>query len=137
MRIIRRIVVHYTATPAEREVTVKEIDQWHRARGFKEIGYHYVVHQDGSVQAGRSEDKVGAHVKGRNTDSIGVCYVGGLIAGKSAGSNTLTERQEEGLIKCIKELLTRYPDAEVVGHKDLAATQCPGFDVKRWWKKVK
>ena len=129
-------MLHYTATPSDREVTVKEIDQWHRARGFNEIGYHYVVYLDGTVHKGRDEAKVGAHVQGKNADSIGVCYVGGLKAGQKGGSNTMSEAQEQGVIKLLKELKGKHPLAEICGHNDLAATQCPGFNVKKWWEKV-
>lgn len=135
MRSINRIVVHYTATPHDRELTVKEIDQWHRSRGFNKIAYHYVIYLDGSVHSGRKEAEVGAHVRGYNQNSIGVCYVGGLKAGAKGGSNTMNEAQEAALVTLIKDLLVRYPSAVVVGHKDLTATQCPGFDVKKWWAK--
>ena len=77
-RKINYIIVHCTATPEGRWVTNEEITRWHRARGFRTIGYHYVVYLDGTVHAGRPENEVGAHCQGRNADSIGVCYVGGL-----------------------------------------------------------
>ena len=135
MRSINQIVVHYTATPHDREVTVKEIDQWHRARGFNKIGYHYVIYLDGSTHQGRKESEVGAHVLKHNQNSIGVCYVGGLKEGTKGGSNTMNAAQEASLVKILKDLTTRYSGAVVLGHKDLSATQCPGFDVKKWWAK--
>ena len=135
MRSINQIVVHYTATPHDREVTVKEIDQWHRARGFNKIGYHYVIYLDGSIHQGRKESEVGAHVLKHNQNSIGVCYVGGLKEGTKGGSNTMNKAQEASLVKILKDLTTRYSGAVVLGHKDLSATQCPGFDVKKWWAK--
>lgn len=76
-RKINYIIVHCTATPEGRWVTNEEITRWHRARGFRTIGYHYVVYLDGTVHAGRPENEAGAHCLGRNADSVGVCYVGG------------------------------------------------------------
>lgn len=135
MRTINQIVVHYTATPHDRHVTVEQIDQWHRARGWKKIGYHYVIYLDGSTHQGRKESEVGAHVLKHNQNSIGVCYVGGLKEGQKGGSNTMNAAQEASLVKTLKDLTTRYPSAVVLGHKDLQATQCPGFDVRKWWAK--
>ncbi|MCH5347505.1 MAG: N-acetylmuramoyl-L-alanine amidase, partial [Muribaculaceae bacterium] len=80
MRKISKIIVHCSATPAGREVSVAEIDRWHRARGFNEIGYHYVIGLDGQVHRGRAVEKVGAHCSGQNAESIGVCYIGGVMA---------------------------------------------------------
>lgn len=135
MRTINQIVVHYTATPHDRHVTVEQIDQWHRARGWKKIGYHYVIYLDGSTHQGRKESEVGAHVLKHNQNSIGVCYVGGLKEGQKGGSNTMNAAQEASLVKTLKDLTTRYSGAVVLGHKDLQATQCPGFDVRKWWAK--
>ena len=78
MRTINKIIIHCTATPEGRDVTVTEIDRWHRQRGFSGIGYHYVIYRDGSVHKGRNEDSIGAHCTGQNANSIGVCYVGGM-----------------------------------------------------------
>lgn len=78
MRTINQIIIHCTATPARRDVKADDIDRWHRARGFRGIGYHYVVYLDGTVVHGRNESVAGAHCKGFNAHSIGVCYVGGL-----------------------------------------------------------
>jgi N-acetylmuramoyl-L-alanine amidase len=135
MRSINQLVVHYTATPHDRHVTVEQIDQWHRARGFKKIGYHYVIYLDGSVHKGRKESEVGAHVLKHNQNSIGVCYVGGLKEGQKGGSNTMNAAQEAALVTLLKDLSARYPDAVVLGHKNLQATQCPAFDVRKWWAK--
>lgn len=137
VRTINQIVVHYTATPENRHVTVQQIDQWHRARGWKKIGYHYVIYLDGSVNEGRKESEIGAHVKNHNRNSIGVCFVGGLKEGQKGGSNTMNAAQESALIKLLKDLTKRYSGAVVLGHKDLQATQCPAFDVRSWWQNKK
>ena len=136
MRTVKKIVLHYSATPSDRDVTAKEINEWHKARGFRMIGYHYVVRLDGTVEQGRPEEIIGAHVKGHNSNSIGVCYIGGLKGNSKKGSNTMTEAQEASVIGLIQDLLQRYPQSCVYGHRDLTATQCPGFDVSKWWKKV-
>lgn len=78
MRRIERIIVHCTATESQREVSVAEIDRWHKGRGWRGIGYHYVVGLDGRIWKGRDEETIGAHCAGHNATSIGVCYVGGL-----------------------------------------------------------
>lgn len=128
MRKITEIIVHCTATPAGRAVSVKEIDRWHRARGFKGIGYHYVVGLDGEIMKGRSEDETGAHCIGHNSRSIGVCYVGGLTADGSKPADTRTPQQHAALLTLLKQLRERYPSATIHGHRDFAAKACPCFD---------
>ncbi len=127
MRKITEIVVHCTATPAGREVTAKEVDRWHKARGFKKIGYHYLVRLDGSVEAGRAEAEIGAHCLGHNRASIGVAYAGGLDrAGKPADTRTAAQRQ--ALLTLLRDLRRRYPGVRIHGHRDFATKACPCFD---------
>lgn len=128
MRKIDEIIVHCTATKAGRSVSVAEIRRWHLARGFTDIGYHYVIDIDGTVCAGRPEWKAGAHCLGHNDRSVGVCYVGGLDAGGNA-CDTRTGAQKASLRKLVGELLRRYPGASVHGHREFAAKACPCFDV--------
>jgi len=97
MREIDKIIVHCSATPEGREVTVAQITEWHRARGFRTIGYHYLVGLDGSVSRGRPEAEVGAHCTGQNARSIGVCYVGGLDRDTLRPKDTRTPAQRESL----------------------------------------
>lgn len=140
MRKITHIVIHCSATPEGREVSVKEIDRWHRARGFAKIGYHYVIHLDGSISTGRSEREVGAHVSGHNATTIGVCYVGGVDADNvNKAEDTRTPAQKEAMERLVRELLSRYPNAEVLGHRDFpgVAKACPSFDARKWWASVK
>jgi N-acetylmuramoyl-L-alanine amidase len=138
MSKIDTIVIHYSATFADQNLTVKDIDKMHRDRGWKMVGYHWVIRRDGVVEQGRPEAMVGAHVGGQNTGKIGICCIGGLdrATGPNKGVDNRTPQQIESLIKLIRECLKRYPGAKVVGHRDLAATQCPGFDVRAWWAKV-
>lgn len=135
MRRIDKIIVHCTATPANRDVSVKDITRWHKARGFNTIGYHYVVYLDGSIHKGRSIESVGAHCTGQNAHSIGVCYVGGLdLAGKP--SDTRTPMQKVGLMKILKELHLQFPEASIHGHREFAAKDCPCFDAQQEYKQL-
>lgn len=130
MRKIDKIILHSSATPDGREHTVADIEGWHKARGFAKIGYHYVLYLDGSVHKGRNETEVGSHCLGFNTNSIGVCYVGGTdAAGKP--KDTRTAAQKASLLKLVAELKVKYPSASVHGHKEFAAKACPSFDVKK------
>lgn len=128
---VKFIIVHCTATPDGRNVTVDDVDAWHRRRGFAGIGYHYLVYRDGTITPGRPESRIGAHCLGYNADSIGVCYVGGLTADGKRPADTRTRAQRVALRKLIKELTERYPGATVCGHNDFAAKACPCFDVRR------
>ena len=138
MQNISLITVHYSATYEEQDWRAADIRKWHLDRGWRDIGYHLVIRLDGTVEPGRPMHQVGAHVGGRNTGNIGICYVGGLKreTGTSVGHNTMTKAQEQALIGEIRALLKKHPNAQVVGHRDLAATLCPGFDVPAWWARV-
>lgn len=129
MRKIDKIIVHCTATPAGREVTVADVRRWHKARGFRTIGYHYLVYLDGTVHAGRRESEVGAHCLGQNARSIGVCYVGGLDAATGEPRDTRTPAQRRALRELVGSLRRRYPSATVHGHREFAAKACPCFDI--------
>ena len=78
MRKIDSIIVHCSATKAGQDFTAADIDRWHRERGFNGIGYHYVIRLDGRLEKGREIDLAGAHSKGWNERSVGICYIGGL-----------------------------------------------------------
>lgn len=130
MRNINLIIVHCSATPEGRNVSVADIDRWHRERGFDGIGYHYVVYIDGSVHEGRPIDKVGAHCKGHNAHSIGICYVGGVdLNGKPKDTRTLA--QKDALVNLLMRLKRRFPKAVIRGHRDFAAKACPSFDATK------
>lgn len=137
---VTHIVVHYSATYDDQEITAADIDRMHKARKppFKKIGYHFFYRLNGMEEVGRPITEVGAHVGGQNKGKIGLCYAGGTKreTGPELGVNTLNLAQEKALINRIKILKATFPDAVVCGHKDLAATQCPAFDVADWWKKV-
>jgi len=129
MRKISKIIIHCTATKEGQPFAVADVAKWHKARGFNDIGYHYLIGLKGEVWEGRKEGVVGAHTEGQNANSIGICYVGGLDAnGKPKDTRTLA--QKESLLQLVKELKKRYPQATVHGHKEFANKACPCFDVK-------
>lgn len=137
MRQINLIVVHCSATPEGRDVTAADINKMHIARGFKKIGYHYVVRLDGTVETGRKENEIGAHAKGYNANSIGVCYVGGLASDGKTPKDTRTPAQKSALKKLLHTLKQRYPDARIVGHRDLSPDTNHNGKVDKWeWIKA-
>lgn len=129
MREIKEIIVHCTATPEGRACSAAEIDAWHKQRGFKGIGYHFVVYLDGSVHRGRDEGQIGAHCKGHNANSIGVCYVGGVASDGRTPKDTRTPAQKQALRDLLAHLHEDYPRAKVYGHREFANKACPSFDV--------
>lgn len=129
MRKIDKIIIHCSATPEGRDVTVADIDRWHRLRGFRCIGYHYVIYRDGTVAAGRPEEQTGAHCKGQNAHSIGVCYVGGVAADGLTPKDTRTAAQRASLDRLVAALRAKYPGATVHGHNEFANKACPSFVV--------
>lgn len=129
MRKIDEIIIHCSATPEGRDHSVADITAWHRARGFRTIGYHYLVHIDGRVERGRPESEIGAHCLGHNARSIGVCYVGGLASDCKTPKDTRTPEQRRMLRELVKGLQRKYRGAKVYGHRDFAAKACPCFDV--------
>lgn len=123
----KQIIVHCSDSPDSREdIGVKEIREWHmKERGWQDIGYHFVVKRDGTVEVGRRENLVGAHTEGYNGKSLGICWV---------GRNTPTPMQYAKLLKKIKELMRRYQLAEgaVLGHYELNNKKtCPNLDMNK------
>lgn len=135
-RHINEIIVHCSATPEGNHFDNDDIRQWHLARGFSDIGYHYVVYLDGSIHRGRSEAIAGAHCTGHNSNSIGVCYIGGVAKDGKTPKDTRTDAQKESLLNIIKELKQRYPNAQIRSHKDFANKACPSFDATQEYKNV-
>ncbi|WP_298667999.1 N-acetylmuramoyl-L-alanine amidase [uncultured Haemophilus sp.] len=162
---INKIVIHCSATQngkslrTSKQTAAERIDDWHKARGYqrtewrvkqfnphlKHIGYHFVIDTDGTVETGRAVGEIGAHVKGHNTGSVGICLVGGITAqGKNHGE--YTEKQWQVLHKLLRELEAIYPSARICGHRDLSPDtnkngkvdkwewlkDCPCFDVWSW-----
>lgn len=130
MRNINEIIIHCAATPEGKSFTVADIDHWHRQRGWKGIGYHFVIYLDGSVHKGRPIEQVGAHCLEHNANSIGVCYIGGCTADGKRPKDTRTLAQKASLARLVTELRRQFPKATVHGHCEFADKACPAFDVK-------
>lgn len=131
MRKINLIIVHCSATPEGKDFTVDDITRWHKARGFKTIGYHYVIYRDGTIHEGRPVSEIGAHCVGHNANSIGVCYIGGLAADGKTPKDTRTDAQKLSLRNLLSQLKKSYPGVAIRGHRDFAAKACPSFDATK------
>jgi peptidoglycan hydrolase-like protein with peptidoglycan-binding domain len=129
-RRIDTIFIHCTATPEGRDYTVADIRAWHKARGWSDIGYHYVVYRDGRVMLGRPIGQVGSHVAGHNTGSIGIVYVGGVTADGKTAKDTRTPTQRASLLWLTEALARKHKVKRVRGHNEVAAKACPSFDVR-------
>ncbi|MGB0880942.1 MAG: N-acetylmuramoyl-L-alanine amidase [Polaribacter sp.] len=132
MRDISQIVVHCAATPEGQYFDANDIRRWHvQERGWSDIGYHYIILLDGTIQFGRPLEQIGAHVAGRNSRSVGICYIGG-----ADGIDTRTEAQKESLLILLKYLKLVFKDAEILGHRDFEGVykDCPSFDAKNEYK---
>ena len=131
-RPINEVIVHCTATREGQHFTVDQIRQWHKAKGWNDIGYHWVVYLDGSIHPGRPEGIVGAHVEGHNAGTIGVVYVGGVGADGKIPKDTRTPAQKAALLQLVKDRIAKYPTIKkVTGHNQYAAKACPSFDVRK------
>jgi len=129
------IVIHCAATPNGRSrYTIEDIDSWHHDRGFRRrvsgnpkhmhVGYHYVIHVDGTVALGRGIEEVGAHARGVNENSVGVCMI---------GTDAFTREQWESLrvtVSAVEQLL--LSNVRVTGHNEFSTKTCPGFDAQAW-----
>tara|TARA_R110002049_G_scaffold136795_3_gene296658 strand:+ start:95 stop:532 length:438 start_codon:yes stop_codon:yes gene_type:complete len=135
MREINKIILHCTATPEGRDISAATVKKWHTDKGWSDIGYHYVVKLDGTVEEGRPVERQGAHVRGRNKDSIGVSYVGGCDASMNP-KDTRTEDQVLSLDELIANLLDRYPGSTLHGHNEFSSKACPSFDVQEEYKDI-
>ena len=138
------ICIHCSATPADAKhenIGAAEIRQWHRAKGWRDIGYHFVIKRDGTVEKGRPVDMPGAHEPKINSRSVAVCMVGGAppigseAAKKGLGENNFTPAQWSSLETLVRELHRKFPKAEVIGHRDVPGVRkaCPSFNVRAWW----
>ena len=133
MRTINKIIVHCSATPEGRDISASTIDSWHKKRGWRGIGYHYVIGLDGMIEYGRPITETGAHVKGHNKGSIGICYIGGVESergenGKWIAKDTRTPEQKESLLLLLKTLKKMHPTATIHGHNEFSAKACPCFN---------
>lgn len=150
MTDVRYLVVHCSATPPDMDIGAKEIDLWHRQRGFFQIGYHVIVRRDGSVEFGRKLDQPGAHEPRVNDRSLAICLVGGVARhdknrdgqispDELVAENNFTDAQFATLRDVLRAWRKDWPDAEILGHRDIAIDSrgrrlkdCPSFDVRAW-----
>lgn len=128
------IFVHCSATKPHMNWGVREIRQSHKERGFLDVGYHFIIKRDGTVEEGRDEMAVGSHVKGHNHNSIGVCLVGG-IDDKGKFEANFTPAQMQSLRSLLVTLLAKYEGAVLRAHHEVAPKACPSFNLKHWWAK--
>lgn len=131
------IVIHCSATRGSQNFTAADIRRWHLDKGWKDIGYHYVIRRDGTVEPGRVENAIGSHVQGHNADSIGICMVGGIDDKTWKPADNFTPAQWRSLRTLVERLVKKYPSAKVLGHRDFPGVQkaCPSFAAKVWAKK--
>ena len=129
MRTIDKIIIHCSATLPGQRVDVETITRWHKQRGFKTIGYHFFIDRSGTIHAGRPLEQQGAHCKGQNARSIGICYEGGLNKeGKPYDTRTILQRI--AMKELVAQLQERFTEATVHGHREFANKACPCFDVQ-------
>lgn len=131
LRTISYIVIHCSATEHNKTVSIEDLRENHLCRGFDDIGYHWVINIDGTIEKGRSEKFQGAHCKGYNDRSLGICYIGGLDD-DGQPTNTMTFNQEKSLVNLCTKLKTQYPGIQIIGHNQVSHKACPCFDVKEW-----
>lgn len=130
---VKFLTLHCAATPEGRHVTHEQITQWDKAK-FGQTSYHWVVELDGSMHQTLKDDQKGAHVGGKNTGNIGVCYIGGMDAKMKAPKDTRTDAQKKSLLTLIRTYKARYPGLIIRGHRDWpgVAKACPSFSVREW-----
>jgi N-acetylmuramoyl-L-alanine amidase len=132
------IAIHCSATRPSQDVGAADIRKWHKAQGWSDIGYHFVIRRNGKIEKGRAVDAVGAHVAGFNASSVGICMVGGVSQKDfTKAENNFTKEQFNALMALLVQLCVRYPKAKVRGHRDFpkVAKACPSFDAIVWAKK--
>ena len=130
------IVLHCSATRALQDIGADDIRRWHKAQGWTDIGYHFVIRRDGHIERGRAQDAIGSHVKGHNANSLGICLVGGLNNDTYKPEDNFTVKQWTSLKALLATMLKTYKTAKILGHRDFpsVAKACPCFDARKWAK---
>lgn len=130
------IVIHCSATKPTMDIGAREIRMWHKQQGWLDVGYHFIIRRDGTVEEGRPVDTIGSHVKNHNSNSVGVCLVGGVDEKMKPEAN-FTDAQWAALDAKVLELRKLYPTASVKGHNEFdAGKACPSFNVQSWLKSI-
>ncbi len=135
MRRIDKIIIHSSATPPSMDIGAEEIDKWHKDRGFRCIGYHFVIRRNGVLERGRDVGETGAHARGSNINSIGICWVGGVNYNGSKPEDNRTLKQKDSMIKLISAIVLLF-DVKILGHRNVSNTKCPSFDAKKEYSGV-
>ena len=137
MRQINKIIVHCSATREGENYTVDTIRSWHvDGRGWSDIGYHFYIDLHGKIYKGRDIAKIGAHCKGQNRNSIGICYCGGVEADGKTPKDTRTDEQKVALLAVLRTLKAMYPEIKIHSHKDYANKACPSFDATSEYENI-
>jgi N-acetylmuramoyl-L-alanine amidase len=132
MRKVNKVIIHCSATGPEHDIDAKVVDGWHKKRGWKGIGYHFFIKRDGAIEFGRDINEVGAHTKGQNQNSIGVCYAGGVKQeDPKTPEDNRTDEQKASLEMLSLALKCIFPDVTFHGHREYAPKACPSFDVSQ------
>ena len=135
---VKFIVVHCSASRPSMDIGAKEIERWHKERGFFSLGYHAVIRRDGTIEDGRALDQPGAHAQRFNGQSVAVCLVGGVAEDGKTAENNFTPEQFYALRVLLAEWREKFPTAVILGHRDLSEygppirKDCPSFDVRGW-----
>lgn len=136
MRKVNKIIIHCTATPEGRDVSIDEVRRWHvKERGWRDVGYHFLIRLDGTVEEGRPIEMTGAHTRGHNWDSIGIAYAGGMSKDMTEPKDTRTDEQKDSLVDLLCQLHDCY-GGTVYGHRDFSAKACPSFDAKTEYENI-
>jgi len=147
---LKYLVIHCTATPEGREVTSGEIRKWHTdpvskgGRGWSQVGYTDMIHLDGNVErlVPNNEDayvdgwEVTNGAAGHNSISRHIVYVGGVAKDGKTAEDTRTQEQSKALERYVKDFHRRFPNVRIIGHREIAAKDCPSFDVQKWLKQI-
>ena len=136
MRIINKLIVHCSATREGMNVSRDTIRDWHLARGFNDIGYHFYIDLDGNIHKGRDIAKIGAHSKGQNRSSIGICYCGGVESDGKTPKDTRNEAQKEALLCVLRTMKAREPEAVMHSQRDFANKAWPSLEATEEYKNL-
>ena len=131
---VQELILHCAATTEGKIFTAKDIDRMHRQRGFKKIGYHYVIDLDGTIEKGREETEIGAHATGHNSKSLGICYIGGVAKDGKTPKDTCTKEQKQSMYELVDKLMKKYNLTlkQVHGHYEFANKACPSFKIEKF-----
>ena len=122
---INYLIIHCSDTGNNNNIDASIIHKMHINFGWEGIGYHKVILRSGKIENGRPEFWIGAHVKGKNKNSLGVCLI---------GTDEFTNEQFLSLKKVLLKWKKKYPNAQIIGHRDAVVTSktCPNFNVRKW-----